>query len=199
MQTSESREIVLALTILFILGAWAATAQDLQLTESKEINLAEYGISSKSNRTFASNDLTWWKSVQLQAAAMSEPSSLLKYSVGRSSTLGDVVARSSVDNWQSSLNVGGGTFKVGVMFAGGQFVELADSALCAASTKCDAAVWRAFGDVALKGGDNPINVLVGDLDVLGQPIIASDLKVFWTADASKTDPWGIKTVLKSTN
>jgi hypothetical protein len=196
---SESREVLLALTILFVLGAWAATAQDVELSATNELDLAKFGLSAKDNSKFDVDSLTFWKRVQLQAAAMSEPKALLSYSIGRSANLSDIVQFSSADTWQTALVAQGGMFKVGVIDKNGQFLEVANSASCASAERCEEPVWEALGQAASGNHGISTKVLFGVASFEEPPISASDLKVFWTADAETTDAWGTKVLLKATN
>ena len=156
---SNSREFLLGITIMFILGAWAASAQDGNQVASTTLDLNDYGIVSYTPKKFKIDDLTLWKTIQLQAVAMSAPESLSNFSIGSYGSFRSLAEKDGGDVLKMAI-AAGIPIKVGVMDEMGVFTELVGSETCALVLSCDPKIWMALTEAVNLAGAKPVEIVL---------------------------------------
>ena len=194
---SESREFLLALTLLFVLGAWAATAEGLGTPTMEVIDLSDIEISAPTEKFFSIDELTTWKGLQFYAAAMVKPTVLENYELGMSASISQLTNPGASDTWKRAIEGGLVHFKIGSVDQNGTFRALIDSSACPPNSKCDSEIWEKFATAASSSPNSAKSVVYSNSGTSKGFAKTSDLTVFWTGNRFRPTNFGSKSYLES--
>lgn len=173
---SEGREFLLAVTLLLVLGAWAASAQENEA--GKVVDLSEFASPKTDQLTFEFDKLSTWKQLQFQAAAMVKPSILSDYQIGYSAQLADFQAEGIDEELSKAISSGEVSFTVGTLREDGSFRQLASSNYCTENSDCGKNLWNELSAAAISGEGATVRTSTNSAIV---EVATKDLTIFWSS------------------